>query len=144
MAVCILKGSLVFVADLIREIKLPLEVSFLRATSYGSGTVSSGVVEISLAIDEKDLIGADVLVVEDILDSGHTLSNILKYLAGKGAHSVSLCVLLNKPSRRKTEVTIDYEGKQIPDEFVVGYGLDYNEKYRNLPYIGVLKKELYS
>lgn len=143
MLVGILKGSVVFLADLMRAINLPLTVDFMQASSYGSGTVSHGRVNMRLDLKESDLAGTDILVVEDILDSGNTLSFLLGYLRGRGAAGVRLCVLLNKPDRRVTEVPIDFEGIRIPDEFVVGYGLDYDEKYRNLPYIAVLKRDVY-
>lgn len=144
LMICVLKGSLVFTADLMRELNIPLKVDFMQASSYGSGTVSSGKVNIRLDLKENDLSQYDILVVEDILDSGNTLSFLLDYLKSKGARSIKLCVLLNKPERRKIPVHVDFEGTKIADEFVVGYGLDYNEQYRNLPYVGILKPSVYS
>ena len=144
MMVCILKGSLVFMADLIREIESPLEIEFMQASSYGSGTKSSGMVNVNLDLKYEDLSNYNVVVVEDILDTGRTLSFLLGYIKDKGANSVKLCALLDKPDRRTCKIDIDYKGAQIPDEFVVGYGLDYDEKYRNLSYIGILKPEVYS
>ena len=138
----LLKGSVVFMADLMRALKTRCRIDFMVTSSYGSGTQSSGrlniLKDLSAPID-----GCDVLVVEDIIDSGVTLSFILDYLKAKNASSVKLCTLLNKPDRRKKEVPVDYTGAVIPDEFVVGYGLDYAEYYRNLPYIGVLKPCVY-
>jgi hypoxanthine phosphoribosyltransferase len=142
--VCVMKGSLVFVADLMRKINLPLEIDFISVSSYGCSTVTSGCVTVKCDLSRSDISDCNILVVEDILDTGNTLSWLLKHLKERGAHSVKLCTLLNKPERRTIEVPVDFEGFQIPDEFAIGYGLDYNEKYRNIPYIGVLKKEIYS
>lgn len=144
LMVGILKGSVVFMADLMRHITVPMSIDFMQASSYGSNTVSCGNVNLRLDLKCTNLQDFDVLVVEDILDSGNTLSCILKYLKSKGAQSVRLCTLLNKPERRKVDVPIDFEGISIPDEFVVGYGLDYNEQYRQLPFIGVLDPAVYS
>lgn len=144
MLVGILKGSAVFMADLMREIDLPLTIDFMKASSYGSGTKSSGMVNVTLDLKYENLSDYNVVVVEDIIDSGNTLAFLLGYIKDKGANSVKLCALLDKPSRRTVNIDIDYRGMSIPDEFVVGYGLDYDEKYRNLPYIGVLKPEVYS
>ena len=141
--VCILKGSVVFFADLIREIDLPMQIEFMRASSYGSGTETSGVINVSLDLPYEDLSGYDIIVVEDIVDSGRTLKHLMNYLSLRNANSVKLCALLDKPDRRQVEIKVDYEGKKIPDEFVIGYGLDYDEKYRNLPYVGILKREIY-
>lgn len=138
----LLKGSVVFMADLMRAVKTKCRIDFMVTSSYGSGTQSSGRLNILKDLSES-VEGADVLVVEDIIDSGVTLSFILDYLKAKKANSVKLCTLLNKPDRRKKEVPVDYTGAVIPDEFVVGYGLDYAEYYRNLPYIGILKPEIY-
>lgn len=143
LMICVLKGSLIFTADLMRKINLPMKVDFMQASSYGSGTVSCGNVKIRLDLKEKDLSQYDILVVEDILDSGNTLSFLLNYLKERAVRSVKLCVLLNKPERRKIPIEVDFEGAKIADEFVVGYGLDYNEQYRNLPYVGILKPEVY-
>lgn len=140
---CILKGSIVFMGDLMKKITLPVEIDCMRVSSYGAGTSSSGNVNIIMDIMRSDLHDCDLLIVEDIIDSGRTLSYLTKYLANKGARSVKTCTLLDKPSRRVVEFTPDYIGKEIPDEFVVGYGLDYDEKYRALPFVGVLKPEVY-
>lgn len=139
----ILKGAIVFFADLIREIDLPLSMDFMAISSYGSATKSSGVVRILKDLD-KDIVGKHVLVVEDIIDSGLTLSFLKDNLLSRGAASLKICTLLDKPERRKVDLHVDYAGFQIPDEFVVGYGLDYAETYRNLPDIGVLRPEIYS
>ncbi len=142
LILCILKGSLVFTADIIREMDFPCEIDFMQVSSYGSGAETTGKLVIKKDIS-TDIRGRDVIVVEDILDTGVTLSNLLPELKARGASSVRLCVLLNKPERRTVEVKADYIGFEIENEFVIGYGLDYNEKYRNLPYIGVLKREVY-
>lgn len=139
----ILKGSMPFTTDLVRRIPLPLELDFMKVSSYGAGTVSSGKLKISLDLMRDDLDEIDILVVEDIVDSGNTLFRLKSYLAEKGAHSVRICTLLDKPSRREVELVPDYCGAVIPDKFVIGYGLDYDEKYRNLPYVGVLKPSVY-
>lgn len=141
--VCVLKGSLIFASELMKRIRLPIEIDFIHASSYGADTISCGNVSIKSGLSRQDITDCEILVVEDILDTGHTLSKLLAYLKERGALSVKLCTLLNKPSRRQVEVPVDFEGFSIPDEFVVGYGLDFNEKYRNLPYIGILKKEIY-
>ena len=139
----ILRGASVFMSDLIREIKLPLEIDFMAVSSYGVSTKSSGVVRIAKDLDST--IGdKDVLVVEDIVDTGLTLKYIVENLQSRKPASVKICTLLDKPSRRVTDVEVAYNGFTIPDEFVVGYGLDYGEIYRNLPYIGVLKPEIYT
>lgn len=139
----ILKGSVVFMADLMKKIKRQVEIDFMRVSSYGSGTESSGRIKILLDLHRPDLASCDVLVIEDIIDSGRTLSYLIEYLKINGAHSVKTCTLLDKPSRRQVDFIPDYVGKEIPDEFVVGYGLDYAESYRTLPYVGVLKREVY-
>lgn len=141
---CILKGSIVFMGDLMKKINVPLEIDCMRVSSYGAGTSSSGNVNIIMDIMRSDLRDCDLLIVEDIIDSGRTLAYLEKYLLNKGAKSVKTCTLLDKPSRRVVEFTPDYIGLEIPDEFVIGYGLDYDEKYRALPYVGVLKPEVYS
>ena len=141
---CILKGSVVFMGELMKRITVPVEIDFMKVSSYGGSTVSSGRVNIILDILRGDLSSCDILIVEDIIDSGKTLSYLTEYLRLKGAASVKTCTLLDKPSRRKVEFEADYVGKEIPDEFVVGYGLDYNERYRALPYVGILKPEIYS
>ncbi len=142
MLVCILKGAVVFLSDLVREIKIPLSLDFMALSSYGASTESSGAVQIL-----KDL-GASVenkhlLVVEDIVDTGLTLKYLLKNLKARKPASIKVCSFLDKPARRKVNIKIDYCGKEIPDKFAVGYGLDYNEQYRHLPYVAVLKPEVY-
>lgn len=142
IVISILRGSYIFMADLTRSIDLPITVDFMAVSSYGAGTSSSGQVRIVKDLSES-IEGRDVLVVEDILDSGNTLSYLLEILKARHVASVRLCTLLDKPSRRVKEVHADYVGYTVPDYFVVGYGLDYAEYYRNLPYIGVLKPEVY-
>ncbi|HIY21128.1 MAG TPA: hypoxanthine phosphoribosyltransferase [Candidatus Flavonifractor merdigallinarum] len=142
LLISILRGSFVFMADLVRSITLPCTVDFMAVSSYGSGTVSSGQVKIVKDLSEP-IEGKDILVVEDILDSGNTLSYLFKLLDARHPASIRLCTLLDKPERRTKPVAVQYTGFTIPDEFVVGYGLDYDEKYRNLPYIGVLKPSVY-
>ena len=142
--VCILKGSLMFTTELMKRIPLPLEVEFMKVSSYGSKTVSSGIINIHLDIKRDDMADIDFLVVEDIIDSGSTLSHLVRYLKERGAVSVKTATLLDKPERRTVDFNPDYYGTIIPDKFVVGFGLDYNEMYRNLPYVGVLKPEVYS
>ena len=142
--VSILKGSVVFMADLMRAVSIPCNIDFMVVSSYGgSNTITSGLVKIIKDLD-GDLSGKDVLIVEDILDTGVTLSNLVPMLKMRNPNSVKICTILDKPSRRKADIQPDYEGFQVPDEFVVGYGLDYDEKYRNLPYVGVLKPEVYT
>lgn len=143
MVIGILKGCVVFLSDLIREINLPLTMDFMVVSSYGSSTKSSGVVRIVKDL-EKDIAGKDILIIEDIVDTGLTLSYLVEYLKSRNASSVKICTLLEKPDRRKAEVDLEYVGFHIPDEFVVGYGLDYAELYRNLPFVCVLKPEVYS
>jgi hypoxanthine phosphoribosyltransferase len=143
LCICVLKGAVPFMADLIRKIEIPLEMDFMAVSSYGSSTKSSGVVRILKDL-EASVEGRHVLVVEDIIDSGLTLSYLNAILKGRKAASVKVATLLDKPARRTVNLKPDYCGFEIPDEFVVGYGLDYAEKYRNLPYIGVLKEEVYS
>ena len=140
---CILKGSIVFTAELMKKLTVPCEVDFMRVSSYGSGTTSSGNINILMDLMRKDLDKCDILIVEDIVDSGRTMAHLTKYLRLKGAKSVRTCTLLDKPSRREVEFFPDYIGAEIPDEFVVGYGLDYDERYRDLPFVGVLKPEIY-
>ena len=144
LIVCILKGSLMFTASLMKRINLPVEVDFMKVSSYGAGTKSSGNIIIKLNLERKDLPERDILIVEDIVDSGRTLNALTTHFREIGVKSVRTCTLLDKPSRREVDFKADYVGKEIPDEFVVGFGLDYNELYRNLPYIGVLKPEAYS
>ena len=141
---CILKGSIVFMGDLMKKITVPVEIDCMKVSSYGAGTVTTGTVNIHLDLLRPDLDKCDILIVEDIIDSGVTLSYLTKYLQGKGAKSVRTCTLLDKPCRRRVELVPDYCGTEIPDEFVVGYGLDFDEKYRALPCVGVLRPEIYS
>ena len=143
LLLCILKGSVVFMGELMKKITLPLEIDFMKVSSYGSGTTSTGRINIVLDLHRGDLADVDIIVIEDIIDSGKTLSHLTKYLELKGAGSVKTCTLLDKPSRREVDFTPDYVGREIPDEFVVGFGLDFDEKYRNLPYVGILKRETY-
>ena len=142
MLISVLRGSFVFMADLIRKIEVPCTVDFMAVSSYGRGTTSSGQVQITKDLSD-DIEGKDIIVVEDILDSGNTLSYLMELLRARKPASMKLCTLLDKPDRRVKEVHVDYSGFAIPDEFVVGYGLDYAEKYRNLPYIGILKPRVY-
>ena len=138
----VLRGAVLFMADLARAITVPVAIDFMAVSSYGSGTSSSGVVRILKDLDE-DVEGKHVLAVEDIIDSGLTLNYLLDNLKSRKPASIKLCTLLNKPERRKVKVDIDYNGFDVPDYFVVGYGLDYAEKYRNLPFIGILKPAVY-
>ena len=140
----ILKGSVVFMGDLMKHVNVPVEIDFMKVSSYGAGTTTTGRINIMLDIMRGDLSQCDILIVEDIIDSGRTLSYLVEYLRLKGAASVKTCTLLDKPSRRQVEFEADYVGMEIPDEFVVGYGLDYDEKYRALPYVGVLKGQVYT
>ena len=140
--VSILKGSVIFMADLMREITVPCEIDFMCVSSYGSGTKSSGTVKIIKDLD-INLEGKDLLLVEDILDSGKTLSYLKDILLRRNPASFKICTLLDKPERRLVDLKADYSGAVIPDAFVVGYGLDYDEKYRNLPYVGILKPKVY-
>lgn len=135
--VCVLKGSVFFVCELAKRIKVPVTLDFMSVSSYGKETKSSGVVKIIKDLDEP-LKGKDVLVVEDIIDSGRTLSYLLELLRDREPNSLHLCTLLDKPDRRVVPVEVDYTGFEIPDKFVVGYGLDYDQRYRNLPYVGVV------
>lgn len=139
----ILKGCYVFMADLLKNIDLYCEMDFMAVSSYGSGTSSTGAVKITKDLN-RDIEGRDLIIVEDILDSGVTLSYLKGYLANRNPASVKIVTLLDKPERRKAPIKADYYGFQVPNEFVVGYGLDYDEKYRNLPYIGILKPQVYS
>lgn len=141
--VSILKGSVVFMADLMRAVSIPCSIDFMVVSSYGNGVKTSGVVKIVKDLD-ADLAGKDLLIVEDILDTGMTLHYLKQLLQDRNPNSIRIATLLDKPERRRAAVRADYVGYQVPDEFVVGYGLDYDEKYRNLPYVGVLKPEVYS
>ena len=140
--ICVLKGGVFFMCELAKRITVPVSMDFMSVSSYGDGTASSGVVKIAKDLDET-LEGKDVLIVEDIIDSGRTLSYLIEILKKRGPKSLRLCTLLDKPERRVKDVKVDYVGFNIPDEFVVGYGLDYAQLYRNLPYIGVLKPAVY-
>ena len=143
IVISILKGSIMFMADLLRSIDTHVQIDFMVVSSYGAGVVSTGAVkmlkDVFLSIE-----GKDVLIVEDILDTGRTLHYIKGYLGGRKPSSIKICTLLDKPERREADITADYTGFVVPDEFVVGYGLDYDERYRNLPYIGVLKPSVYN
>ncbi len=138
--ICVLKGGVFFMCELAKRIKVPVTMDFMSVSSYGNDTKSSGVVKIVKDLDQS-IKDKHVLVIEDIVDSGNTLSYLLNNLNERGPASLALCTLLDKPERRRVEVDVDYTGFQIPDEFVVGYGLDYAQKYRNLPYIGVVELE---
>lgn len=143
LAVCILRGAVIFLSDLIRQVTIPHEIDFMAVSSYGGGrTESSGVVRILMDL-RTNIGGRDVLIVEDIVDTGLTLTYIIDNLKTRRPASLRTCALLNKPARREVDVSVDYIGFDIPDKFVIGYGLDYDEKYRNLPFVGVLKPELY-
>ncbi len=143
LLVGILKGSVVFMADLMRNIDIPCKIDFMALSSYGASTRSSGVIRLLKDLS-TDIAGYDVLVIEDILDSGNTLSHLREVLQLRKPNSLKICTFLDKPDRRVVKDMVpDYVGAQIPDEFIVGYGLDYNENYRNLPYVGVLKRSLY-
>lgn len=132
----LLRGSFIFMADLVREIKCPMVTDFMTISSYGDATISSGDVKVVMDLDES-ITDRDVLLVEDIIDTGNTFSKVIRMLKGRGPASLRICTLLNKPCRRKVEVDIDFCGVDIPDEFVCGYGLDYAQKFRNVPYIGI-------
>ena len=139
----VLKGCFIFMADLVRAAQLKSEVEFIGLSSYKNATKSSGVVQITRDL-QRDISGRDIIIVEDILDSGNTLAFLKNYLMTKGAASITIATLLDKPARREKPITADYAGFVVPDEFVVGYGLDYCQQYRNMPYIGVLKPEVYT
>ena len=141
--VIVLKGSVFFATDLIRRINRPCTMEFMKVSSYGAGVATSGFIQVSLDL-KRDIKDVDVIIIEDIIDSGRTLQKLCSLLCDRGAHSVKTCALLDKPERRQVEMEVDYAGMVIPDEFVVGYGLDYAEYYRNLPYIGVLDPSVYS
>ena len=134
----ILKGAAFFATELAKRITVPVIIDFMSTSSYGAGTTSSGEVRITMELD-LDMTGKNVLIAEDIIDSGNTLSYLLQYFKDKGAKSVRLATMLDKPDRREVDVKVDYNGFTIPDEFVVGYGLDYDQRYRNLPYIGIVE-----
>ncbi|MDO5345080.1 MAG: hypoxanthine phosphoribosyltransferase [Lachnospiraceae bacterium] len=138
--ICILKGSIFFTCELAKRLTIPVTLDFMSVSSYGNDTKSSGVVRLVKDLDEP-LEGRDVIVIEDIIDSGRTLSYLLENLSSRNPKSLRLCTLLDKPDRRVRDVKVDYTGFEIPDEFVIGYGLDYAQRYRNLPYIGVMSLE---
>ena len=141
--VAVLKGSFVFAADLLRRIPFPCALEFMKVSSYGAESHSSGFIQVHLDL-KRSVEGADVVILEDIIDSGRTLQKLSGLLAGRGAHSVRCCTLLDKPARREVKFEADFVGRCIPDVFVVGYGLDYSERYRNLPYVGVLSPTVYA
>ncbi len=141
--ICILKGGIVFLSDLMRNISTPVELDFMSLSSYGDSTKSSGVVKIKKDID-VDITNRDVIIIEDIVDSGLTLKYLNEYFKQHNSASIKICALLDKPNAHQINIKIDYIGFEVGNEFVVGYGLDYSQKYRNLPYIGILKKEIYS
>ena len=143
LLVCILKGGMMFLADLMRHITIPHEIDFMAVSSYGASTESTGIVRILMDL-ETNIQGRNVLIVEDIIDTGRTLKYITENLKTRRPASLRICTLLNKPARRTIEIPLDYVGFEIPNKFVIGYGLDYAEIYRNLPFVGVLKPELYS
>ena len=138
----VLKGAVVFMSDLMRCIDLPVEIDFMSVSSYGSGTKTTGNIKI-LKDTDVSVEGRDILIAEDILDTGITLSNLKELLIKRGAKSLKICTILNKPGRRQSAVTADYVGFDVPDEFIVGYGLDYDKMYRNLPYVGILDPSVY-
>lgn len=142
LVVGILKGSVIFASDLIKNIEIPCEIDFMAVSSYGNSSETSGVVRILKDLDHS-IEGKDIIVVEDIIDSGVTLDYLIKYLNARNVNSVKIAALLSKPSRRKVDIDVEYLGFEVPDEFIVGYGLDFAEKYRNLPYVAVLKEEVY-
>ncbi len=143
LLICVLKGGYLFLADLTRQLTIRHAIDFMAVSSYGNDTSSSGVVRILKDLD-ADISGRHVLVVEDIIDTGHTLTYLMENLRSRQPASIRVCSLLSKPARREVELPVDYVGFEVPDEFVVGYGLDYAEAYRNLPFIGVLKRDVYS
>lgn len=143
LVIGVLKGANVFMSDLIREMTIPVEIDFIAASSYGHSTQSSGVVKIVKDLDYS-IEGKNVLIVEDIIDTGLTLQYLTENFRSRGTESLSICTLLDKPERRKAKIDVAYKGFDIPDEFIVGYGIDYAEKYRNLPYVATLKEEVYA
>ncbi|ADM67959.1 Hypoxanthine-guanine phosphoribosyltransferase [Paenibacillus polymyxa E681] len=143
LVICVLKGAFIFMADLVKTITVPLELDFMAVSSYGASTKSSGIIKIIKDLDAS-VEGRDVLIVEDIIDSGLTLTHLIELLKNRNANSVCVVTLFDKPARRTVNLEADYTGFTLPDAFVVGYGLDYAEHYRNLPYIGILKPEIYT
>ncbi len=142
MLVCVLKGAFVFASDLMRAISLPVNINFMCLSSYGNSTTSSGRIQVTKELDFP-VEGKNVIIAEDVVDSGNTLKFLINYLKEQGAKSVEVCTIFDKPSRRQVEVPVKYTGFEVPDEFIIGYGLDYAEDFRNLPYLGVLKREVY-
>lgn len=142
LIVGILKGSVMFASELIKNVTIPTEIDFMAVSSYGNSSETTGVVRILKDLDHS-IEGKDIIIVEDIIDSGVTLDYLLKYLKARKANSIEIVTLLTKPARRKVDINVKYCGFEVPDEFLVGYGLDYAEKYRNLPYVGILKEEVY-
>jgi hypoxanthine phosphoribosyltransferase len=142
LLVCVLKGGIVFLVDLMRELTIPHSIDFMATSSYGASTESSGVVRILKDLD-KPIEGRNVLIVEDIIDTGHTLDYLTRILQERAPANLHICTLLNKQERREVDIPIDYVGFNIPNKFVIGYGLDFGEIYRNLPFVGVLKPEIY-
>ena len=142
LVVGILKGSVLFASDVIKNITIPCQIDFMAVSSYGNSSETSGIVRILKDLDHS-IEGKDILIVEDIIDSGVTLDYLLKYLKARKANSIEIMTLLTKPARRKVDINVKYCGFEVPDEFLVGYGLDFAEKYRNLPYIGILREEVY-
>ncbi len=141
---CVLKGSVMFFVDLVKKIQRPVEMEFMKVSSYGAGTQSTGCLNVHLDLKRTDYADLDILIVEDIVDSGRTLSMLTGLFRERGVRSVKACTMLDKPSRREVDFTPDYRGLEIPDRFVVGYGLDYDEYYRDLPFVGILKPEVYT
>ena len=137
--ICILRGSIFFTTELAKRIELPMEIDFMTVSSYGAETVSSGVINIKKDL-ESSIEGKNVIVVEDIIDSGNTLSRLLQLFKSRNPKTLTLCTLLDKPARRETQVAVDYTGFEVPDKFIVGYGLDWDQRYRNLPYIGFVEE----
>lgn len=142
LLLCILKGGVVFMSDLARAISIPVSMDFMAVSSYGSSATSSGVVRILKDLGQS-IEGKNIIIVEDIIDSGLTLNYLVSYLKARGPKSVEICTIMDKPDRREVEVEIKYQGFIVPNEFLVGYGLDYAEKYRNLPFVGILREEVY-
>lgn len=138
----ILKGASVFLSDLIRQIRIPAYIDYMVVSSYGNSAETSGIVRIIKDLEEN-IEGKNIIIVEDIIDTGLTLAYLKQYLLSRNPKSLKICTLLDKPARREKEITVDYKGFEVPDEFIIGYGIDYAEKYRNLPFVGLLKREVY-